>query len=69
MEASEITYDAEPIEVKMTSREVQFAQTRARLDQDAHPKTGWHVVDSSDLSVSETANQILEITNTKRSLQ
>jgi hypothetical protein len=33
-----------------------------------HPKTGWHVLDSSDLNVEQTVDQILEITNTKRSL-
>ena len=29
----------------------------------AHPKTGWHVVDSSDLSVEQTVDRILEVTS------
>jgi hypothetical protein len=32
------------------------------------PKTGWHVVDSSALSVEQIVDLILEIINTKRSL-
>ncbi|PNY81750.1 phosphotransferase-like protein [Deinococcus koreensis] len=31
-----------------------------RADMDRHPKTGWQVVDSSDLSVGETVDRILE---------
>ena len=28
----------------------------------AHSKTGWHVVDSSNISIQETVDQILEMT-------
>ena len=30
-----------------------------------HPKTGWHVVDSSELGVAETVDRILELTGTR----
>ncbi len=32
-----------------------------------HAKTGWHVIDSSELSIEQTVDRILEITQTKRS--
>ena len=30
-----------------------------------HPKIGWQVIDSSNLSVSQTVNKILEMTTIK----